>query len=213
MHPEPLPGAAGFRALSELDAERSELFLARAALLVEGRTEKLTLPFVFRALGHDPDRARHLDRRVRRQAEHPALRPHLRAARVPFVALHDRDAPAGQASRSTASASSTRRSRSSPAPEHVVVLTPDFEGVAGLRAHSHKPEHAWERFSALEPGDVPGAAPPRGRARPGRRRVVVPDQGFAEPVSLSSTSPGSFSLRLRLPGGVSTYSRAVLGAR
>src|SRR5262249_7595080 len=40
--PRPLPGPAGFRALSELDAERSELFLAEAALLVEGRTEKLT---------------------------------------------------------------------------------------------------------------------------------------------------------------------------
>ena len=56
VHPQPLPAAASFRALSELDAERSELFLARAALLVEGRTEKMTLPFVFRALGHDPDR-------------------------------------------------------------------------------------------------------------------------------------------------------------
>lgn len=42
--------------LNELDAERSELFLASAALLVEGRTEKLTFPFVFRALGHDADR-------------------------------------------------------------------------------------------------------------------------------------------------------------
>ncbi|HXK14190.1 MAG TPA: AAA family ATPase, partial [Gaiellaceae bacterium] len=50
VQPAPLPAAESFRALSEVDAERSELFLARAALLVEGRTEKLTFPFVFRAL-------------------------------------------------------------------------------------------------------------------------------------------------------------------
>jgi predicted ATP-dependent endonuclease of OLD family len=45
-----------FRAISEFDAERSELLLSRAAILVEGMTEKLAIPFVFRALGHDPDR-------------------------------------------------------------------------------------------------------------------------------------------------------------
>src|SRR5262249_1750451 len=45
-----------FRVLCEFDAERSELFLSRAVILVEGMTEKVTLPFVFRALGHDADR-------------------------------------------------------------------------------------------------------------------------------------------------------------
>ena len=43
--------------MSEFDAERSELFLARSAILVEGRTEKLVLPMLFAALGHDADRA------------------------------------------------------------------------------------------------------------------------------------------------------------
>ena len=41
--------------MCEFDAERSELFLSRAAILVEGMTEKISLPFVFRALGHDSD--------------------------------------------------------------------------------------------------------------------------------------------------------------
>ena len=57
-------------------------------------------------------------------------------------------------------------------PERVVVLTPDFEGVAGLRAHSHKPEHAWERFSAVAPGEVPAPLQARGRAR-GRARAAL----------------------------------------
>jgi hypothetical protein len=56
VQPGPLPADASFRALSEFDAERSELFLARAALLVEGQTEKLVFPFIFQALGHDADR-------------------------------------------------------------------------------------------------------------------------------------------------------------
>ena len=56
IQPEPLGADESFRALSEIDAERGELFLARAVLLVEGRTEKLTFPFVFQALGYDVDR-------------------------------------------------------------------------------------------------------------------------------------------------------------
>lgn len=58
LQPEPLPADDEFRAFSEFDSSRSELFLAHAAILVEGLTEKLTLPFVFEALGHDPDRER-----------------------------------------------------------------------------------------------------------------------------------------------------------
>src|SRR5581483_6431615 len=46
FQPDPLPEAESFRALSEFDSDRAELFLARAALLVEGRTEKLTFPLV-----------------------------------------------------------------------------------------------------------------------------------------------------------------------
>jgi hypothetical protein len=41
--------------MTEFDPARSELFLANAVVLVEGLTEKLVLPFVFAALGHDVD--------------------------------------------------------------------------------------------------------------------------------------------------------------
>src|SRR3546814_17533676 len=54
--PQPLPASESFRVMSEFDAERGEVFLAEAAVLVEGRTEKLALPHVFSALGHNPDR-------------------------------------------------------------------------------------------------------------------------------------------------------------
>jgi hypothetical protein len=57
VQPEALEADEAFRVVSEFDAERSELFLARSAMLVEGRTEKLVLPTIFTALGHDADRA------------------------------------------------------------------------------------------------------------------------------------------------------------
>jgi putative ATP-dependent endonuclease of OLD family len=41
------------RLMTEFDAQRSELFFARGVMLVEGITEKIALPLVFRALGHD----------------------------------------------------------------------------------------------------------------------------------------------------------------
>jgi hypothetical protein len=82
LRPPPLTPDEDFRVLSEFDAERAELFLARAALLVEGSTEKLALPFVFAALpavrvrgaGRGPRPRGHLDRRVRRQGEPRAVR-------------------------------------------------------------------------------------------------------------------------------------------
>ena len=55
LQPKALSEQRTFRLVSELDAERAEIFLSRAVLLVEGRTEKLVFPFVFQALGLDAD--------------------------------------------------------------------------------------------------------------------------------------------------------------
>jgi predicted ATP-dependent endonuclease of OLD family len=154
VQPEPLPAVASFRALSELDAERSELFLARAVLLVEGRTEKLTFPFVFRALGHDADR---LGISIIECGGKPNILLFVRicqAASIPYVAVHDRDAPAGRKPIQGERVLNAQIAELA-GPERVIVLTPDFEAVAGLRARSHKPAHAWERFSALAGGEVP----------------------------------------------------------
>ncbi len=154
VHPEPLPADESFRALSELDAERSELLLARAALLVEGRTEKMTFPFVFRALGHDPDR---LGISIVECGGKPNIPLFIRicsAAHVPFVAVHDRDAPPGKKPIAGERVLNAQIAELA-GPERTVVLAPDFEAVAGLRARSHKPARAWERFSAIERAQVP----------------------------------------------------------
>jgi predicted ATP-dependent endonuclease of OLD family len=154
VQPEPLPGAAGFRALSELDAERSELFLAEAVILVEGRTEKMTLPFVFHALGHDADRLGISIVECGGKPNIPLFIRVCQAAGVPFVAVHDRDAAAGRKP-IHGERVLNHQIQVLAGQENVVVLMPDFEGVAGLRSHTHKPGHAWELFSGLAVGDVP----------------------------------------------------------
>jgi hypothetical protein len=141
--------------MSEFDAERSELFLSRAAVLVEGRTEQLVLPFVFRALGHDVDRESISIVECGGKSNIPLFVGICRAVGVPYVVLHDRDAPAG--SRPSAAERALNALIGKTAGRgRTIVMEPDFEGVAGLRGNRHKPERAWTRFRSLSPGDVPG---------------------------------------------------------
>jgi putative ATP-dependent endonuclease of the OLD family len=156
FHPEALPAEESFRAVSELDAERAELFLGRAALLVEGRTEKLSLPFVFRALGYDADREAITIVDCGGKPNIPLFIRVCHAARVPCVAIHDRDAPANRRpSRGERALNSEITELAGRA--RTVELAPDFEAVAGLRGHRHKPARAFELFSRLDPGEVPPA--------------------------------------------------------
>ena len=154
VHPEPLPADASFRALSELDAERSELLLARAVLLVEGRTEKMTFPFVFRALGHDADR---LGISIVECGGKPNLPLFMRiceAAHVPYVAVYDRDAAPGRKPIAGERVLNAQIEELA-GPKGTVVLAPDFEAVAGIRSRSHKPARAWERFSGMDAAHAP----------------------------------------------------------
>ncbi len=156
IQPEPLGADESFRALSELDAERGELFLARAVLLVEGRTEKLTFPLVFRALAYDVDREAITILDCGGKPNIPLFVRICQAVRIPCIAVHDRDAPIGRRpskSESALNAEIIKLAR----PSRTVVLAPDFEAVAGLRGHRHKPARAWQRFSHIEADRVPAA--------------------------------------------------------
>jgi hypothetical protein len=151
---ERLPPDESFQALAEFDAERSELFLARAALLVEGRTEKVVFPFVFRALGYDADREAISIVECGGKSTMVLIARVAAASGVPFVVVHDRDAPAGR--RPIASERAVNAALAAVVPaKRRVELAPDFEAVAGLHAHSHKPGHAWQRFVDAGAGDVP----------------------------------------------------------
>jgi hypothetical protein len=40
-------------------------------------------------------------------------------------------------------------------PERTIVLEPDFEAVARIKGHSHKPHRAWQRFTSLSRREMP----------------------------------------------------------
>jgi predicted ATP-dependent endonuclease of OLD family len=144
--PEPLDADEAFRVVSEFDAERSELFLARAAILVEGRTEKLVLPSIFAAMGHDADRAQISIVECGGKSNIPVFARICRACEVPFVVVHDRDARPGEQP-IPAEVELNRLIASIAGRERTIVLAPDFEGATGLRGHRNKPERAWEHFA------------------------------------------------------------------
>ena len=154
MQRDPLSPDENFRALAEFDAERSKLFLARAALLVEGRTEKILFAFVFRALGYDADREAISILECGGKSNIVVVARVAATAGVPFVVVHDRDAPAGRKPIASERAVNAALAAVVP-PEHRVELAPDFEAVAGLHARSHKPGHAWQRFVDATAADVP----------------------------------------------------------
>jgi len=152
--PQPITPDDDFRVLTEFDAERSELFLARAALLVEGQTEKLAFPFVFDALGHDPDREGISIVACGGKSNIPLFARVCEATGVPFIAVHDRDAPPGRRPSYAASRLNALIARTA-GPGRIVMFAPDFEAAAGLRSHHHKPEQAWRALRVLRAEQVP----------------------------------------------------------
>ncbi len=154
LQPQALDRKQAFRVFAELDAERAEIFLARAVLLVEGRTEKLVLPFVFEALGYDVDQEAVSIVDCAGKGNIPLFAEVCSACHIPFVVVHDRDAPRGsqppEAERVANEAIRRLAGR-----RRTVMLVPDFEGVAGLTSRRSKPAAAWKRFRNAN-GDVPG---------------------------------------------------------
>jgi hypothetical protein len=154
IQPPSLQADEEFRAASEFDAERSELLLSRAVVLVEGRTEKHALPFVFEALGHDPDGERISIVECGGKSNLVLFARICKAAGLPYLVVHDRDAPADE-NPSEAEAALNQLIAEVAGEERTVVLAPDFEAVAGLRGKSRKPERAWLRFRQLEAEEIP----------------------------------------------------------
>jgi predicted ATPase len=143
-----------FRALCEFDAERAELFFSRAAILVEGMTEKMTFPFVFRALGHDADREQISIVECGGKSNLPLFVEICKRARVPYVVVHDSDQRPGREpipSDLRLNALIKRRAGAG----RTIVLEPDFEGVAGFRSRHRKPERAQHRLAHAHRDELP----------------------------------------------------------
>jgi hypothetical protein len=154
LQPEPVSADEDFRVMTEFDAARSELFLARAVVLVEGLTEKLVLPFVFAALGYDADREGISIIECGGKPNLPLFARICRATGIPFLVVHDSDrnasgrlAPAERALNALIADTAGG--------ERTIVLDPDFEAVAGLAGHRRKPERAWREFASRPSADMP----------------------------------------------------------
>jgi predicted ATP-dependent endonuclease of OLD family len=153
LQPEALARQKAFRMFAEFDAERAEVFLSRGVMLVEGRTEKLALPFVFRALGYDPDQEAISIIDCAGKGNIPLFAEICNACQVPYVVVHDRDAPRG-AQPSEAEGIANEAILRIAGRRRTIQLTPDFEGVTGLKARRGKPAAAYKRFSGPD-AEVP----------------------------------------------------------
>jgi predicted ATP-dependent endonuclease of OLD family len=154
LQPQPIEQEKAFRVFAELDAERAEVFLSRAVMLVEGRTEKLTFPFVFRALGYDADQEAIAVIDCGGKGNIPLFAEICNACEIPYVVVHDRDATRG-AQPAAAERISNEAILRIAGRKRTIALTPDFEGVTGLRARRGKPAAAFKRFQGAN-ADIPG---------------------------------------------------------
>jgi hypothetical protein len=154
LQPEPVSADEDFRVMTEFDAARSELFLARAAVLVEGLTEKLVLPFVFSALGYDVDREAISIIECGGKPNLPLFARICKATGIPFVVVHDSDR---RASGKLVAAEQVLNAliADTAGGERTIVLDPDFEAVAGLTGGSRKPERAWREFASRPSAEMP----------------------------------------------------------
>ncbi|MBI3747309.1 MAG: hypothetical protein HY262_00445 [Chloroflexi bacterium] len=148
--PQALTDAERVRLAAEFDHERSEMFFARAVVLVEGQTERLSLPIIFRAQGHDPDAEGIAIVEVGGKSNLPLAARLLRELEIPFVAVFDAD-------RGPASAALDAEIRRAAGSAPTIRLDPDFEAAAGIAAHDDKVLHAWRRFARPSDGPVPPA--------------------------------------------------------
>jgi predicted ATPase len=155
VQPEPVSADEDFRVMTEFDAARSELFLAHAVVLVEGLTEKLVLPFVFSALGHDVDQEAISIVECGGKPNIPLFARICRATGIPFVVVHDSDRKTSGKLVAAERALNALIAESA-GEERVVVLDPDFEAVAGLAGRRRKPERAWREFAERPAAEMPG---------------------------------------------------------
>ena len=153
-HLEPLEAGDEFRALCEFDAERSELFFSRVAVLVEGLTEKVGLPYVFRAMGHDIDRAAISIVDCGGKTNLPLFIEICKRAHIPYVAVFDSDVR-GSDKPLPALIALNRRMRKAAGRDRYVEFNPDFEGILGIRGRNNKPERALATLSTARRENLP----------------------------------------------------------
>jgi predicted ATP-dependent endonuclease of OLD family len=146
--PEVLSDEERVRLAAQFDRERTEMFFATAVVLVEGQTERQSLPLIFERLGHDPDALGISIVEVGGKGNLGLVARVLRELHIPHLLVFDSDR-----GRPAATENAELRRQAGAAP--VFELEPDFEGAAGIRGHDDKVYEAWRRFSEIRPEQIP----------------------------------------------------------
>lgn len=153
-HLRPLDTDDEFRALCEFDAERSELFFSRAAVLVEGMSEKQALPYVFHSFEHDVDREAISIIDCGGKTNLPLFVEICRRAHIPYVMVFDSDVR-GHDQPSPDLLELNRKLRQAAGPDRCVEFNPDFEGVLRISSRRKKPERAVGMIRSLSGDEMP----------------------------------------------------------
>lgn len=136
------------RLAAEFDHERGEMFFANSVVLVEGQTERQSLPVIFRSLGHDPDELGISITEVGGKGNLILAARLLDELHIPHVLVYDSDRGRPGAGENPVIARAVGRTRQ-------IRLEPDFEGAAGIHSHDDKVLHAWARFAHMPPERIP----------------------------------------------------------
>ncbi len=160
------------RLITEFDTQRNELFFARCVLLVEGGTEKVALPLLFRALGHDVNRLGISVVEVGGKTKLPLFASVCTALKIPSVVLADHDVREVDGSWSETQQKEQREKNTKherwntdimkSCPDDALFwMKPDFETECELpHAEAEKIDRALERFSGANETDVPAVLRP-----------------------------------------------------
>jgi predicted ATP-dependent endonuclease of OLD family len=136
------------RLQAEFAHERAEMFFASAVVLVEGQTEQIALPLIFRRLGHHPDALGISVVEVGGKGNIPLAARLLADLGIPHLVVFDSD-------RGRPGERENRVLKRAIGKAPVFVLDPDFEGVAGIHDHDEKVLNAWRLFSEIKPAHIP----------------------------------------------------------
>src|SRR5262249_1098686 len=134
------------RLAAEFDHERTEMFFARAVVLVEGQTERQSFPLIFGRLGHDGDALGISIVEAGGKGNLGLVAQILWELSIPHVLVFDSDR--GRPAH-LENAELHRLARGSP----VFELEPDFEGAAHIRGYEDKIFDAWRKFHDIDPDD------------------------------------------------------------
>ena len=155
------------RLLTEFDAERKELFFAKAVLLVEGATEKIALPLAFRAMGYDINRLGISVVEVGGKTKFPLFIHVLNALHIPYALMADHDigtidGTLPENMKNKISQNNAKHKRWNEDIESVCNkdslfwMKPNFESELGLpKEESEKIDKAMDKFSNTTKSNIP----------------------------------------------------------